>query len=84
MWGAHAEFIGVRVVNFVFGLFWAVHLVACGWYPYRNLRSVGHPAPQWDFNVVPIEVNVCSGLLNVFQMHLNTYVYTSIYSRTEF
>eukprot|EP00929_Paragymnodinium_shiwhaense_P051292 TRINITY_DN25822_c0_g1_i1.p1 TRINITY_DN25822_c0_g1~~TRINITY_DN25822_c0_g1_i1.p1 ORF type:complete len:805 (+),score=93.42 TRINITY_DN25822_c0_g1_i1:77-2491(+) len=23
---------GVRVVNFVFGLLWVVHLIACGWY----------------------------------------------------
>jgi len=39
MWRWFQSLRGVRVVNFVFGLFWAVHLVACGWYLCASMHS---------------------------------------------
>lgn len=39
IWRQAQNLRGVRIVNFVFGLLWAVHLLACGWYLVAALHN---------------------------------------------
>lgn len=45
MWRWFVSLRGVRVINFVFGLFWIAHLIACGWYLCAALHE--DPMETW-------------------------------------
>lgn len=47
VWKWFQSLRGVRVINLVFGLCWAVHLVACGWYLTASLHSESDQEYTW-------------------------------------